>query len=306
MRVLIADEDDEARQALAVLVRGWGYEPVTVEDGRAALDVLRGPEAPPLAVLDGRMLEPNGKEIVQEIRQDTKGRQTYVILVSGRIGQEGMLPGLESGADDYLLKPVDAGELQARLSIGKRVLALQEQLLAAQRQLQAQATRDALTGLWNRAQILEILDLELAGSRREGHLLSVIMADLDHFQSVNDTFGNRAGDEVLRQIAQRLRAVLRPNDTVGRYGDKKFLMVLPDFGAGQALQLAERLRLSVALESVMQDGVPIAITLSLGVAGWDGKQNASELVRTAQGGLYYAKRAGRNHAVYSEGLSATC
>jgi two-component system, cell cycle response regulator len=305
MRVLIADDDAEARQWLAALLRRCGYDPVTVQDGWAALVVLRGPDAPTLTVLDWMTPSLSDMEIVQEIRKATKGLHTHVFVLSGRASQQRMLPGVECGADDCLFNAADANELQVPLSMGKRVLALEKQLLTARQQLQAQATRDALTGLWNRALILEILDKELAGSRREGHLLSVILADLDNFQCINDTFGNGAGDEVLRQTARRLRAALRPSDAVGRYGGKKFLMVLPDFGAGQALLLAQLLRRGVAREPVMQDGVPIAVTLSLGVAGWDGKQRASELLRTAHGGLYQAKRAGRNHAVYSEGLSAT-
>jgi diguanylate cyclase (GGDEF)-like protein len=305
MRVLIVGDAAEASHGLAVLLRRWGYDPVTVQDGWAALAVLRGPDAPSLVVLDFRKSGLNGMEICREIRRHTDRQLTYVILVIGRGEQEQMRLGLESGADDYLVKPVDADKLQISLSTGERMLALQEQLQATRPLYQAQVPRDALTGLWNRATILEILDRELARSRREGHLVSVIMADLDHFKCTNETFSHRAGDEVLRQTAQRLLTALRPYNAVGRYGDE-FLMVLPDCGAGKALMLAERLRKSVATAPVLVDGEPIPITLSLGVAGWDAKQPASELLRTADGALYQAKSAGRNHAVYSEGLPVTC
>jgi two-component system cell cycle response regulator len=305
MRVLFVGDAAEAPHGLAGLLRRWGYDPVTVEDGWAALAVLRGPETPSLVVLDCGMSGLNGLEICREIRRHTDRQLTYVILVIGRGDQKQMRFGLESGADDYLVKPVNADKLQISLSTGERMLALQEQLLATEPLYQTQVPRDALTGLWNRATILEILDRELARSRREGHLVSVIMADLDHFKSTNETFSQHAGDEVLRQTAQRLLSALRPYNAVGRYGDE-FLMVLPDCGAGKALMLAERLRKSVATEPVMVDGEPIPITLSLGVAGWDAKQSASELLRTADGALYQAKSAGRNHAVYSEGLPATC
>jgi two-component system cell cycle response regulator len=305
MRVLIVGDAAEASPGLAILLRRWGYDPVTVHDGRAALAVLRGPEAPPLAVLDWRMPGLNGLEICREIRKYTDRQPTYVILVIGRGDQEHMRPGRESGADDYLVKPVDTDKLQISLTTGKRMLSLEEQRPAPQPLQQTPTPRDALTGLWNRATILEILDRELARSRREGHLVSVIMADLDHFRCINEMHGHLAGDAVLRQTALRLLTVLQPYDTVGRFCDE-FLMVLPDCGAGKALMLAERLRQSVAAEPVMLDAEPIHVTLSLGVAGWDAQQRTSDLLRTADGALFQAKSAGRNHAVYSEGLPVTC
>jgi diguanylate cyclase (GGDEF)-like protein len=247
----------------------------------------------------------NGLEICREIRKYTGRKPTYVILLVGRGDQDQMRLGLESGADDYLVKPIDADKLQVSLSTAKRILGLEEQRLATRPFYPTQAHRDALTGLWNRATILEILDRELARSRREGHLVSVIMADVDNFKCINETFSDLAGDEVLCQTAQRLLATIQPCNTAGRYGDE-FLIVLPDCGAGKALMLAEHLRQCVETEPVRLHGETINVTVSLGVAGWDAKQCASELLRTADGALNQAKSAGRNHAVYSEGLPETC
>jgi diguanylate cyclase (GGDEF)-like protein len=300
MRVLIADDHVDASHWLAVLLRCWGYDPVTVHDGLAALSVLRGPDAPSLAVLDWMMPGLDGIDVCREIRKHSDRLYTYIVLVTGRGGKEQMLDGLKAGADDYLVKPVDPNELHARLNTGRRILTLQEQLLATQRLLREQATRDALTGLWNRAMILEILDRELARSRREGHPVGIIMADLDHFKPINDTHGHIAGDHVLRQAAQRLLTLLRPYDTVGRYGGEEFLVVLPGCDAAAALTLAERLRRCVEAEPMNDDGKEIPLTLSLGVAAWDGQMTAPDLLRTTDSALYRAKSAGRNRALLAE------
>jgi diguanylate cyclase (GGDEF)-like protein len=294
MRVLIADDNRDAALTLAVLLRAWGFEPVVVYDGPDALAMLQEPGAPRLALLDWVMPELDGIEICRQLREVSERPYTYIILVTGRGSREQRVDGLRAGADDYLVKPVDVDELQARLSTAKRILDLQEQLLGTQRLLRDQATRDGLTELWNRAMILEILQRELPRSRREGHPLAVIMADIDHFKQINDTHGHLAGDHVLRQTAQRLLAVLRPYDTVGRYGGEEFLVVLPGCGGNVALNLAERLRQSVAAEPIAEGEEGCSVTLSLGVADWDGQMSARELLQCADSALYQAKRAGRN------------
>ena len=297
MHVLIADDNPAATRTLAILLEAWGYEPVVVHDGLAALALLRAPGAPPLAVLGCNLPGMSGEALCCEIRRDTHRPYTYIVLVTDRTGKETLPDGLEDGADAYLVKPVAPSELQARLSAGKRILALQEKLLATQRLLQQQASRDALTGLWNRRSILEILDRELARSQRDGQPVAAIMADLDYFKGVNDGHGHLTGDQVLRQAAQRLLGELRPYDTVGRYGGDEFLIVLPACGPDSAVHLAERLRNCLQAEPVLDNGKTIRVTLSLGVGVWDGKMESDELLRSADDALYRAKHAGRNRAM---------
>jgi two-component system cell cycle response regulator len=300
MRVLIADDNQDWGQSLALLLQLWGYEPVVVYDGLAAMACLREPDGPTLALLDGIMPGLNGIDICRVIRREEFQPYRYVIMVTGQGGKNQMLDGLHAGADDYLVKPVDPLELHARLSTAKRILDLQAQLFATQRLLRQQATHDTLTGVGSRAMILDVLQRELTRSQRQGHPLAVIMADLDHFKKINDTYGHLAGDSVLRQTAQRLRAVLRLYDTVGRYGGEEFLIVLPDCGAGIAAALAERLRTCVAAEPVTDGDHAIHVTVSLGLAACNGEMPPEELLRIADKALYDAKRAGRNRVAGGE------
>lgn len=294
MRVLVADDNRDSAESLAILLHAWGFQPVVAHEGAAALAILRAPSAPTLALLDWVMPGTSGIDICRAIREQAGTPYTYVILVTGRSTREQMLDGLNAGADDYLIKPVDPNELRARLSTARRILHLQEQLLATQRLLREQATRDSLTGLWNRAMILETLERELARSRRDEQPVAVIMADVDHFKQVNDTYGHLVGDGVLRQTSERVLAMLRPYDTVGRYGGEEFLVVLSGCGESAALALAERLRQGVAAEPMAEAGRAISVTLSLGIGVWDGQLTARELLHVTDDALYDAKHSGRN------------
>jgi diguanylate cyclase (GGDEF)-like protein len=219
--------------------------------------------------------------------------------------QEQMLTTPAPATNDHPDQSADAGALQTRVGQGQEVPELRELPPGTRWLLQAKATRDALTGLWGRAMTLEILNQELARGLPEDGRLSVIVADLDRFQRINDTLGRSAGDEVLRQTARRLLGALRPYDIVGRHGDE-FLIVLPGCAAGNALVLAERLCRCVAMEPVLHDGRPVPVAVSLGVAGWDGKQRAAELLRTADAALCQARNACRNQLVCSDRLPVTC
>ena len=222
MKILIADDDRVSRRFLQGRLRAWGDEVIAIGDGAAAWDVLRGPDAPRLAILDWMMPGLDGPAVCRAVRQlaadaspDPFGEATaqrpytYLLLATARHCTGDLVQGLEAGADDYLVKPVDPHELRARLQTGRRILRLQEELLSAQEELRVKASRDALTGLWNRGTTMEILTRELAVRGRTGAPVSVLLTDLDHFKRINDTRGHQAGDAVLREVASRMqKAVL--------------------------------------------------------------------------------------------------
>ena len=148
-------------------------------------------------------------------------------MLTARSLKGDLLRGLAFGADDYLTKPFDAMELRARLHVGLRILGLQHNLIAAREELRYKAPYDTLTELCNRGVIIEALAREYSRRAREGGSFGIILGDLDHFKSVNDTFGHLAGDEVLRETSRRMRACVRTYDLVGRYGGEEFLIVVP-------------------------------------------------------------------------------
>jgi diguanylate cyclase (GGDEF)-like protein len=296
VKILIADDDRVNRLTLQTFLSKWGYDVVAVEDGAQAWNLLEQPDPPRLAILDWMMPNMDGVQVCRAVRQRQQRLYTYVILLTAKGQRKDLVDGFEAGADDYLTKPFDSNELRSRVRAGLRLLEMQEQLLQAQDLLQLKAAQDGLTGLWNRGAILEILGKELARARRTGGSVGIIMADLDHFKRVNDTYGHLAGDAVLREAAQRMRSSTRSYDAIGRYGGEEFLVVVPDSDLPSAVAQAERLRCSVGGTPVPSSEGSIEITISLGVAAGrgDDPRAAESLVRSADAALYQAKKLGRN------------
>ena len=293
--VLIADDDPISRRLLQVSLTGAGYRVTTVADGSDALHAMNQENCPRLVVLDWMMPSLDGVDVCRTVRHAAREPYLYIILLTAKGHQTEIIEGLEAGADDYITKPYDLQELKARLRAGKRIIELQEQLVAAREQLRMQATHDSLTGLFNRAAILEALEREVVRSNRERHPMAVIMADIDHFKDINDTYGHPVGDAVLQETARRMLASFRVYDFVGRYGGEEFLVVVPSSELPMAVELAERLRQQISTQPVNVGGTMIHVTLSLGVAASGAGANQSvQLLHHADEALYAAKRAGRN------------
>jgi two-component system cell cycle response regulator len=292
---------------LARTLESWHYEVVSACDGNEAWRILESQGAPQLAILDWMMPGMTGPAVCGELRRRGREPYTYVLLLTARSDKQDLIEGMESGADDYITKPFDAQELKVRLRAGRRILELQAQLLAAREALREQATRDPLTCLWNRYSILDILGREVNRANREGSGVGVIMADLDHFKRVNDTYGHLAGDTVLREAARRMQASVRSYDAVGRYGGEEFLIVLPGSGDSSAMQFAERLRETICAEAIAAGDSSVLATVSLGVTAWQrGTYPTPEmLLRAADDALYRAKASGRNRVEWAGLTRAT-
>lgn len=302
MRVLIAEDDPVSRRVLQAHLVKWDYDVVVTRNGQEAWDALQADDCPKLAILDWMMPGMDGVEVVRQLRAKTPSTYIYVLLLTAKGQKEDIIAGLEAGADDYLTKPFDAQELQARLRTGRRILDLQSELIVAHEALRKEATHDYLTGVWNRAGILAILERECARMVRTKGKIAVIMADIDHFKAVNDTYGHLAGDDVLREVCRRMQAAVRSYDSIGRYGGEEFIIVLPDSETLSGTQQAERLRNGVGAKPVETAGLSIPVTLSLGVAVMN--QNHSDdyqsLLRIADAALYRAKESGRNRTCMGE------
>jgi diguanylate cyclase (GGDEF)-like protein len=301
MRILIADDSIVSRHLLEATLRKWSYEVIVACDGQEAWKHLSEPDPPRLAILDWVMPGLSGPEVCKRVRERAKNEQlnyTYLVLLTSKSEREDLIEGMEAGADDYLVKPFDQRELKVRLRVGTRIIDLQRQLAAKEEELREQATKDFLTRIWNRSSILDILQRELVRGARENRPVGVVLADLDHFKTVNDTYGHFAGDAVLREFTRRVSAAIRPYDSLGRYGGEEFLVVLPgcddDFTGSQA----ERMRQALS-EPLMINETAHRQTCSFGATCWNPGSNVSAetLIRVADEALYKAKKQGRDRTV---------
>ena len=264
MKILVADDDPVLRRLLQSFLTESGHGVIEAKDGTEAWQILQAQGAPRLAVLDWMMPGMDGVEVCREVRKRVAQPYAYIILLTAKDDKLDVIDGLEAGADDYLTKPFNPQELEARLRVGKRVLDLEDNLVAARELMHYKATHDGLTGLWNRAAILEFLSRELQRAGREGGSLGILIADLDHFKSINDTWGHLVGDAVLRGTARRLKAAVRAYDQVGRYGGEEFLIVLMGCDRSTTLDRAEHFRALIGGHPVESAEGSITVTLSMG------------------------------------------
>jgi two-component system, cell cycle response regulator len=295
MKVLIADDSAMSRALLRSTLQRWGYEVIAAEDGEQAWRILSGDDSPSLAILDWVMPGLTGIEVCRKVRKTAREPYTYILLLTSKNTKEETVEGMESGADDYIVKPFHEHELQVRLRAGKRIVDLQTTLMNAREELREKAEKDLLTMLPNRSAIHTVLDSEIARCHRDQRSVGIVLLDLDHFKRINDTYGHLAGDAVLRETALRFRTHMRPYDQIGRYGGEEFLVVLPNCDLEQAHHQADRMRIILEQKPMFVDGRQLRVTASFGVTISDRLERPIEAyIRAADEALYMAKSKGRN------------
>jgi two-component system cell cycle response regulator len=296
MKILIADDDPLTLLYLQDVLQDWEYDVLTAADGDSACNILLQPDAPLIAIIDWMMPGLDGVEVCRRIRATVKNRYIYLIMLTSRVETAFVVEAMNAGADDFISKPFNLEELQVRIRAGRRIGELEQEL-------RKRADHDALTGIFNRGAIIETLQAEISRQARGLDPVSIIFADLDHFKRTNDEYGHLAGDAVLREVSRRVGAVLRPYDSLGRYGGEEFLIVLPACDSGGAVEVAERVRKVVAAHPVATDFGAISSSLSVGVAVADKGQAISlnGLIKQADIALYRAKQRGRNRVELGKG-----
>lgn len=296
MKILVADDSATSRRLIETMLTSWGYEVILANDGNEAWEVLQRDEAPRLAILDWTMPGMEGVDICRLIREKNAEPYTYIIMLTAKSQIEDVVMGIESGADDYVIKPFDTEELKVRLRTGVRILNLQAELIESREVQRRLATCDQLTGIWNRRALLERMEAEIGRARRTGESLGIIMVDIDHFKTVNDTYGHLCGDAVLQEMAKRMRNALRDYDWLGRYGGEEFMAVCPNSNAEASVVLAHRLHAVAGTSPIRYDEQDIVVTISVGVTsgrvGLD--SHIDRFIRAADDALYRAKAEGRN------------
>jgi two-component system, cell cycle response regulator len=298
MKTLIADDDPLTRLVLQRQLQVAGCEVIAANNGIDAWKHLDCDDPPRFAILDADMPGMTGIDIVQKLREGPGSLYTYTLLLAGGSEQHQAMEGIAAGADDYLLKPIDPQQLTARLIVARRIVKLQDQLVAACKQATFIADHDGLTGLFNHNAILKILRREMARGSRSGSETAVLMMDIDFFKKINDTHGHFIGDSVLEEVAIRIAQTVRPYDVVGRFGGEEFIVVAPNMRAGEALRFGDRIRGLIETEPVRTGDVQVPVTISVGVAL--GRDNMDAVLRAADAALYRAKRGGRNRVELAE------
>lgn len=304
MRVLIAEDDAVTRMLLTATVSGLGHECFEACDGGQAWSAYLKVR-PEVLITDRNMPVLDGLELCRRIRSDTFGHLISIILVTGRSGADEVLEGVQAGADDYLIKPIDLLDLHVRLIAAERLTKLHRRLAEAGRELiQANdelartARTDALTAVGNRRRFDEDLARTDALAARRGGSYAVAVVDVDHFKAFNDRLGHQAGDEALVAVAAALVAGCRAGDLVYRYGGEEFAVIYTDCTAAEAVAAAERLRVEVEAIPVGEGALPAPLTVSVGVASSAAdREQPSDVVAAADAALYGAKAAGRNRVV---------
>jgi diguanylate cyclase (GGDEF)-like protein len=295
VRVLVVDDDFASRLVGQATVEGLGHECIVGVDGDDGWQLFTEC-APDVVVTDRSMPGIDGLELCRRIRTAETDRYTYIILVTGLDDPAQVIEGMHAGADDYIGKPLNPLDLEARLLGARRVTELHAELAVARQALSDQAHTDALTGLSNRLALTQDLEQVHHLSRRHGRKYSLAMCDVDFFKRYNDTYGHLAGDDALRRVAATLQAGVRESDHVYRYGGEEFLVLLPNTGLSASCVAAERLRVAVE----RYDWRLRPVTVSIGVASMtEVTCDPAELVRQADGALYRSKRSGRNRVTHS-------
>lgn len=310
-RIVVVEDDAATRVLLVRQLEKAGYEALAFGDGRAALASISTMNTG-IVIADWSMPVMDGLELCAAVREmqamHALGHVHYILLTAHST-KDSVVEGLAAGADDYLTKPYHPGELMARIRVGERMLRLQEeavhrtmelqkanaQMALLANKLEELASTDTLTRLPNRRRLFERLEAAWKTSGDNHAALSCIMLDVDHFKSVNDTYGHAAGDKLLKEAADAIRRNAARPDLCGRFGGEEFMLVLPAMSRMRATTLAERVRTDIAGRRVLWEGKVITATVSCGVAERTvNTLRPDELIRNADAMLYLAKEHGRN------------
>jgi diguanylate cyclase (GGDEF)-like protein len=306
LKVLIVDDDRDSRLTLQHAVMAIGHRCAAASDGLEAWEMHAAHPAD-VIIADWVMPRFSGVELCRRVREAEGDAYTYFVLLSALSDKEHFLAGMSAGADDYLAKPVDLDELEARIAAAQRVMAHHKRLAARNMALRKDSEQnfhaarvDALTGIANRRQLDEDLAVIFATPYRLHH--SAALADIDLFKAYNDRFEHQAGDEALRRVAGAMRSALRQGDFIYRYGGEEFLVILRDQRIAAAARAMERIRRAVQELGIPHpDGPAGVVTISVGVAELTPEVGTKEeWLHRADAALYRAKAAGRNRIILSD------
>lgn len=295
---ILVVEDSKTTKALLIRHLGDSYRTIEAEDGEEAWETLQRHPEIELIITDINMPRLSGQQLLERIRAttDERVRALPVIVLTAADESADKTRAFASGANDFISKPVDPLELQARVAVHHKLARTIHELEQSRRALSELAATDSLTGLKNRRTFFESCGDALNAAERYQNDLSLLFIDVDHFKRINDTYGHPAGDQVLAHIARLLVDTLRGGDIVGRIGGEEFAVLLPNANPTTSTTIAERLRRTIEAEPMAIEGAPLHTTVSIGLAHFrlDAGHTPDALLAIADRRVYAAKRAGRN------------
>src|SRR3954468_16686753 len=308
-KILIVDDHEDNIELLRARLEARGYEVFGANDGFAALETVER-VCPDLILLDVMMPKMDGIEVVRRLKSNSRLPFIPVIMQTALDSTENKVEGLDAGADDYITKPINFAELEARVNSLLRIKKLQTEVRERglepkdlNETLKKISLTDGLTGIENRRSLEDRLKDMWSHSVRLHEPMALVMCDIDKFKLVNDNYGHQAGDAVLKEFARLLKDAAREIDRVGRYGGEEFLLILPGTVLDAAVTFAERLREKVENHTFSYEGGTLRRTMSCGVAASPHPRvkDQEALVRASDEALYVAKETGRNRVVRFDG-----
>ena len=295
--ILIVEDDAGTMMLIKHFLGSAGYNIRTAIDGSQARAVL-DEATPDLILLDLLLPDTTGLELLKEVKARGTMNETPVLILSAVEDVGAKVDGLDFGAEDYMVKPIDKHELLARVRVAVRKYEAKRKLQDDLSVANTQSVTDNLTGLYNRHYLNGFIEKEISSSIRYGRGFSVMILDVDFFKAINDTFGHVCGDGVLRALAGILKEQTRASDTVARYGGEEFVIVLPHTDIESGIGTAEKLRQSV--EAFMFPDVDgRSVTVSIGLTQFNPEKDSemNAIIKRADDALYAAKQTGRNKVI---------
>lgn len=299
-KILLVEDNKTQADVLKEFLEKDGYEVLWAENGMSAIKRAKT-EQTDLILLDVILPDIDGNEVCRWLKLSMDTQSIPIIMLTEKRSTSDKISGLEAGANDYLPKPFEASELNARIYAQLRSKSQQDELKQKNIHLENMLARvetiaivDSLTGLFNRRRFDSLIANEYKRAERYQTPLSCMMIDIDHFQKVNDTNGHQRGDLVLKEIAQLIQVSVRGVDTVARWGGEVFVVLSPNTAKENAKPVAMRILKTVSHHAFT--GLEQQITVSIGISGLPDPAIDSEkkLVNTADLALYEAKKKGRN------------
>ena len=299
--ILVVEDDPLSFQLIEAKLQSLGHLVTSAVNGREALDLIKRGIFP-ILITDLNMPLMDGFELCRAVRAQKLPGYVYITIITSLDTRDGVINGLQAGADEYLTKPINPAELEARLNTGKRILALERSLRKANEEIRLLSISDPLTKVFNRAYLSVRLSEEIDRAQRYKRPISIIMCDIDHFKKINDSLGHQAGDVVLERFTRLLKGLIRPKiDCLARYGGEEFIIILPETNFSGAEIMAARLHKNVNEMKILLDDEDLSITASFGVCGTTTTPSPiitpDSLIKQADDLMYQAKKEGRNRVV---------